>query len=46
MRAIFHACSRSEHQTLKHSFRLGMGLTLPNRLYWALEMDEPESGEG
>jgi hypothetical protein len=27
---------------LKHSFRPGMGQPLPNRLYWAWEMDEPE----
>ena len=30
-------------ETLKHTFRTGMG-QLPNRLYWAWEMDEPESG--
>jgi hydroxymethylpyrimidine/phosphomethylpyrimidine kinase len=29
-------------ETLKHSFRPGMGQPLPNRLYWAWEMDEPE----
>jgi hydroxymethylpyrimidine/phosphomethylpyrimidine kinase len=34
-------------ETLKHSFRAGMGQSLPNRLYWAWEMDEPESeGDG
>jgi len=33
-------------ETLKHAFRTGMGQPLPNRLYWAWEMDEPESGEG
>jgi len=33
-------------ETLKHAFRTGMGQHLPNRLYWAWEMDEPESGEG
>ena len=32
-------------ETLKHSFRSGMGQPLPNRLYWAWEMDEPENGE-
>lgn len=31
-------------EILKHSFRPGMGQQLPNRLYWAWEMDEPESG--
>jgi hydroxymethylpyrimidine/phosphomethylpyrimidine kinase len=30
-------------ETLKYSFRLGMGQPLPNRLYWAWEMDEPEN---
>lgn len=30
-------------ETLKHAFRTGMGQLLPNRLYWAWEMDEPES---
>jgi hydroxymethylpyrimidine/phosphomethylpyrimidine kinase len=30
-------------ETLKHAFRTGMGQPLPNRLYWAWEMDEPES---
>ncbi len=29
-------------ETLKHAFRTGMGQPLPNRLYWAWEMDEPE----
>ncbi|OGI51048.1 MAG: hydroxymethylpyrimidine/phosphomethylpyrimidine kinase [Candidatus Muproteobacteria bacterium RIFCSPHIGHO2_01_60_12] len=33
-------------ETLKHGFRPGMGQPLPNRLYWAWEMDEPEDGEG
>jgi hydroxymethylpyrimidine/phosphomethylpyrimidine kinase len=32
-------------ETLRHGFRPGMGQTLPNRLYWAWEMDEPESNE-
>ena len=32
-------------ETLKHAYRAGMGQHLPNRLYWAWEMDEPE-GEG
>ena len=31
-------------ETLKYSFRFGMGQHLPNRLYWAWEMDEPETG--
>jgi len=30
-------------ETLKHAFRTGMGQPLPNRLYWAWEMDEPET---
>lgn len=30
-------------ETLKHAFRIGMGQPLPNRLYWAWEMDEPEN---
>ena len=33
-------------ESLKHGFRPGMGQSLPNRLYWAWEMDEPENGEG
>ena len=33
-------------ESLKHGFRPGMGQTLPNRLYWAWEMDEPENNEG
>ncbi|HEU5339433.1 MAG TPA: hydroxymethylpyrimidine/phosphomethylpyrimidine kinase [Sulfuricaulis sp.] len=32
-------------ESLKHGFRPGMGQLLPNRLYWAWEMDEPESDE-
>ncbi len=32
-------------ETLKHAFRAGMGQALPNRLYWAQEMDEPEQTE-
>jgi len=32
-------------ESLKHGFRPGMGQTLPNRLYWAWEMDVPENGE-
>ena len=32
-------------ETLKHAFRPGMGQHLPNRLYWAWEMDEPESDD-
>ncbi|MHB8534947.1 MAG: bifunctional hydroxymethylpyrimidine kinase/phosphomethylpyrimidine kinase [Sulfuricaulis sp.] len=30
-------------ETLKHAYRSGMGQNLPNRLYWAWEMDKPES---
>lgn len=29
-------------ETLKYAYRAGMGQHLPNRLYWAREMDEPE----
>lgn len=32
-------------ESLKHGFRPGMGQSIPNRLYWAWEMDEPDSGE-
>lgn len=36
---------RYSWETLKYSFRAGMGQPLPNRLYWAWEMDEPESAD-
>ncbi|MHB8743321.1 MAG: bifunctional hydroxymethylpyrimidine kinase/phosphomethylpyrimidine kinase [Sulfuricaulis sp.] len=32
-------------ETLKHAYRTGMGQPLPNRLYWAWEMDEPENAD-
>lgn len=32
-------------ETLKHAYRAGMGQHLPNRLYWAWEIDEPEDDD-
>lgn len=32
-------------QSLKHGFRPGMGLALPDRMFWARETDEDEAGD-